>query len=64
MDTTTEPHLKRTLGLAGLTLFGLTYMTAITVFTTYGFANLASDGHLPASYPGFTDGRAGNEPLR
>ena len=50
MNTTTEPHLKRTLGLAGLTLFGLTYMTAITVFTTYGFANLASDGHLPASY--------------
>ncbi|MFV0432963.1 MAG: APC family permease [Leucobacter sp.] len=47
---TTEPHLKRTLGLIGLTLFGLTYMTAITVFTTYGFANLASDGHLPASY--------------
>ena len=37
-------------GLAGLTLFGLTYMTAITVFTTYGFANFASDGHLPASY--------------
>ena len=50
MNTTTEPHLRRTLGLAGLTLFGLTYMTAITVFTTYGFANLASDGHLPASY--------------
>lgn len=50
MSTQTEPHLKRTLGLAGLTLFGLTYMTAITVFTTYGFANLASEGHLPASY--------------
>ena len=50
MTTQTEPHLKRTLGLAGLTLFGLTYMTAITVFTTFGFANLASDGHLPASY--------------
>lgn len=51
MSTTeTTPHLKRTLGLAGLTLFGLTYMTAITVFTTYGFANKASDGHLPASY--------------
>ncbi len=50
MSTQTEPQLKRTLGLAGLTLFGLTYMTAITVFTTYGFANLASDGHLPASY--------------
>ena len=46
---TDQPHLKRTLGLMGLTLFGLTYMTAITVFTTFGFANLASEGHLPAS---------------
>lgn len=43
-------QLKRTLGLMSLTLFGLTYMTAITVFTTYGFANRASNGHLPASY--------------
>lgn len=50
MHTSSDPQLKRTLGLFALTLFGLTYMTAITVFTTYGFANLASDGHLPASY--------------
>ena len=49
-DTTTQPRLKRALGLTGLTLFGVTYMTVITVFTTYGIVNQKTDGHLPAAY--------------
>lgn len=50
MSDSTSPHLKRSLGLVGLTLFGVTYMTVITVFTTYGIVNQVTDGHLPASY--------------
>ena len=50
MSETAQPHLKRALGLTGLTLFGVTYMTVITVFTTYGIVNQATDGHLPAAY--------------
>lgn len=46
----TQPHMRRALGLTGLTLFGVTYMTVITVFTTYGIVNKETDGHLPASY--------------
>lgn len=45
-----QPRLKRALGLTGLTLFGVTYMTVITVFTTYGIVNQVTDGHLPAAY--------------
>lgn len=48
--STPQPGLKRALGLPGLTLFGLTYMTAVTVFTTYGIVNKTTDGHLPAAY--------------
>ena len=47
---TAQPKLRRALGLTGLTLFGVTYMTVITVFTTYGIVNQVTDGHLPASY--------------
>nr|WP_243752124.1 APC family permease [Leucobacter weissii] len=36
--------------MTGLTLFGVTYMTVITVFTTYGIVNQVTDGHLPAAY--------------
>ncbi|QIM17319.1 APC family permease [Leucobacter insecticola] len=50
MVSNTTPQLKRTLGLTGLTLFGVTYMTVITVFTTYGIVNKVTDGHLPAAY--------------
>ena len=45
-----QPRMRRALGLTGLTLFGVTYMTVITVFTTYGFVNQLTDGHLPAAY--------------
>lgn len=49
--TSSEPaKLRRALGLSGLTLFGVTYMTVITVFTTYGIVNQVTDGHLPAAY--------------
>ncbi|WP_024356580.1 APC family permease [Leucobacter chironomi] len=50
MSESSQPHLKRALGLTGLTLFGVTYMTVITVFTTYGIVNQVTDGHLPAAY--------------
>ncbi|MBP1326948.1 amino acid transporter [Leucobacter exalbidus] len=50
MSDSQSPKLKRSLGLVGLTLFGVTYMTVITVFTTYGIVNQETDGHLPASY--------------
>lgn len=50
MSDSSQPRLKRTLGLTGLTLFGVTYMTVITVFTTYGIVNQVTDGHLPAAY--------------
>ncbi|MGW9021076.1 APC family permease [Leucobacter chromiiresistens] len=49
-DTHAKPRLQRALGLTGLTLFGVTYMTVITVFTTYGIVNQVTDGHLPAAY--------------
>ncbi|CAG7607337.1 APC family permease [Leucobacter soli] len=48
--TDQQPHLRRALGLTGLTFFGVTYMTVITVFTTYGIVNQVTDGHLPAAY--------------
>lgn len=48
--TPQQPKLRRALGLTGLTLFGVTYMTVITVFTTYGIVNQVTDGKLPAAY--------------
>jgi hypothetical protein len=41
-----QPKLRRALGPLGLTVFGVTYMTVITVFTTYGIVNQVTDGHL------------------
>lgn len=49
-DGTQPAKLKRTLGLLSLTAFGVTYMTVVTVFTTYGFVNKETGGHLPAAY--------------
>ncbi|AXI80914.1 APC family permease [Peterkaempfera bronchialis] len=49
-STTAQPRLKRVLGLPGLTLFGLTYLAPVTVFTTYGAVTGVTDGHLPAAY--------------
>ena len=49
-QTAEGPQMRRSLGVVGLTLFGVTYMTVVTVFTTYGIVNKLTDGHLPASY--------------
>ncbi|MEU1302987.1 APC family permease [Streptomyces shenzhenensis] len=49
-DIPAEPGLKRVLGLPGLTLFGLTYLAPVTVFTTYGAVTGVTGGHLPAAY--------------
>lgn len=50
MSQTTTPHLRRTLGVVTLTLFGLSYMAIGTVFTTYGIVNQITEGHLVSSY--------------
>ncbi|MFF7898761.1 APC family permease [Streptomyces sp. NPDC088817] len=49
-DIPAEKGLKRVLGLPGLTLFGLTYLAPVTVFTTYGAVTGVTSGHLPAAY--------------
>lgn len=49
--TDAEPaHLRRSLGLVPLIVFGLSYMAVATVFTTYGIVNQLTDGHLALSY--------------
>ncbi|GAA2177477.1 APC family permease [Leucobacter tardus] len=50
MSQATGAHLKRTLGVFTLTLFGLSYMAVGTVFTTYGIVNQLTEGHLVDSY--------------
>lgn len=48
---TNEPaHYKRVLGLPSLVLFGLAYMVPLTVFTTFGYVSVMSEGHVPAAY--------------
>ncbi|MFH8615732.1 APC family permease [Streptomyces sp. NPDC017979] len=51
-STTTEnaPRLTRVLRLPAIVLFGLTYMSPVAVFTTYGIVNDETGGHLPAAY--------------
>ena len=39
-----QPHLKRTLGLPSVLLFGLAYMAPLIVYGTYGVLAKASDG--------------------
>ncbi|WGW11456.1 APC family permease [Saxibacter everestensis] len=45
-----RPRLRRSLGLTGLTIFGLTYLGLGAVFTVYGPGVEITDGHLPAAY--------------
>ncbi|GLX00512.1 APC family permease [Microtetraspora sp. NBRC 16547] len=45
-----DPGLKRVLGVPGLTLFGLTYLAPVAVFTTYGAVTQITQGHLPSAY--------------
>ncbi len=42
--------LRRTLNLPTLILFGISYMSPVAVFTTYGLINQQTEGHLPATY--------------
>lgn len=43
-------ELKKTLGLGGLILFGLAYMTPMIVFGTYGVIYEESGGQVATSY--------------
>lgn len=43
-------HLKRALGLPGLTLFGLAYLVPLTVFTTYGLITELTGGRVAFAY--------------
>lgn len=43
-------HLKRSLGTPALLIFGLAYMLPLAVFTSYGYATEASNGHLAGAY--------------
>ncbi|MEU6414471.1 APC family permease [Microbispora sp. NPDC046933] len=49
-DSAAGSGLKRVLGVPGLTLFGLTYLAPVAVFTTYGAVTQVTEGHLPAAY--------------
>lgn len=42
--------LQRVLGVLSLIIFGLAYMTPLTVFTTYGVVTGETLGHLPVAY--------------
>lgn len=44
------PGFKRVLGLPALVLFGLAYMVPLTVFTTFGYVSVLSEGHVAAAY--------------
>lgn len=46
----TQPHLKRTMGLRSLVLFGLAYMTPIIVIGTFGVIATDSQGASASSY--------------
>jgi amino acid transporter len=43
-------NLRRILGTGALLAFGLAYLVPLTVFTTYGSATRATEGHLPLAY--------------
>lgn len=51
MTTTThETHLRRTLGLGSVTLFGLAYMAPMIVLGTFGVIAAATAGATPMAY--------------
>lgn len=45
-----DVHLRRALGLPGLTLFGLAYLVPLTVFTTYGIVTELTGGRVAFAY--------------
>src|ERR1700712_5777830 len=50
VDTQTEGHLKRVLGVPALVLFGMVYMVPLTVFTTYAIVTQLTGGRVPVAY--------------
>lgn len=46
----TQGHLKRTLGLWAVVLFGLAYMTPMIVYGTFGILSEVSHGMVPTAY--------------
>jgi putrescine importer len=50
VETETEGHLKRVLGVPALVLFGLVYMVPLTVFTTLGIVTQLTGGRLSVAY--------------
>lgn len=48
--TSHDVHLKRALGLPGLTIFGLAYLVPLTVFTTYGLVTELTGGRVAFAY--------------
>ncbi|MCA0178288.1 MAG: APC family permease [Actinobacteria bacterium] len=50
LHTGDDIHLKRALGVTGLTLFGLAYLVPLTVFTTYGIVTEETGGRVAFSY--------------
>ncbi|UZX02922.1 APC family permease [Arthrobacter sp. CDRTa11] len=49
-EAAASPRYKRVLGLPALVLFGLAYMVPLTVFTTFGYVSVMSEGHVAAAY--------------
>src|SRR5690349_1592148 len=49
-DTTTGLRLKRKLNTGQLLVFGLAYMLPLAVFTSFGYATAATNGHLAGAY--------------
>lgn len=50
LQVSSDVHLKRALGLPGLTLFGLAYLVPLTVFTTYGIVTEITGGRVAFAY--------------
>ncbi|EHD13043.1 putative amino acid/amine transport protein [Commensalibacter intestini A911] len=44
------PHLSRTLSLAAVVLFGVTYMAPIIVLGTFGMLAEETKGNVPTAY--------------
>lgn len=50
MNAPAEGHLKRSLGLRSLVLFGLAYLAPIVVFLTFGVLDQKSEGTVAGAY--------------
>lgn len=50
LHLSSDLHLKRALGVTGLTMFGLAYLVPLTVFTTYGIVTEITGGRVAFAY--------------